>query len=103
MAEHALQIKPPEDIVLVVMGKAGQQFELPAGKFTLITFDYEGDTLIFEGKTIKQIATLKTISDMFWMILSLTAKGFEVKPNEPLEILKKVLSEGEKKEENKEK
>ncbi len=93
MAEHALQIKPPEDVVLVVMGKSGQQFELPAGKFTLITFDYEGDTLIFEGKTIKQIATLKTISDMFWMILSLTAKGFEVKPNEPLEILKKVLNE----------
>ncbi len=94
MAEHALQIKPPEDVVLVVMGKNGQQFELPAGKFTIVTFDYEGDTLVFEGKNIKQIATLKTISDMFWMILSLTSKGFEIKPNEPLEILKKVLGDG---------
>lgn len=96
MAEHSLEIKPPEDVVLMIVSKGGQQFELPAGKFTLITFNYEGDTLIFEGKTVKQIASLKTISDMFWMILSLTSKGFEIRPNEPLEILKKVIG-GEQK------
>jgi len=92
MAEHSLEVKPPEDVTLMVVSKNGQQYELPAGKFTMITFNYEGDTLIFEGKSIKQIASLKTISDMFWMILALTAKGFEIRPNEPLDILQKVLS-----------
>ena len=96
MAEHTLEIKPPEDTTLVVVSKGGQQIDLPAGKFSLITFDYEGDTLIFESKNMKQIASLKTISDMFWMILALTTKGFEIRPNEPVEIIQKIAEMSKK-------
>ena len=46
---------------------------------------------MFEGANVKAMASLKTISDAFWMILSLASKGFECKPNEPKEMLEKVL------------
>src|SRR3989344_9381435 len=91
MAEYTLEIKPPERVELTITGTASQQITLSPSKFNIVVFDYEGDYLIFEGKTVKAVASLKTISDVFWMILSLTSKGFECKPNEPKEMLEKVL------------
>ncbi len=91
MADYTVNIKPPENVFLTIVGAEGQEIELKAGEFTQITFDYEGNTLIFEGKHTSFIASLKTISDVFWMILALSARGFEVKPNEPLDILKTCL------------
>ncbi len=90
MAEYHVEVKAPVDVLLTVVSKAGQQLSLPKDKFVHLTLEYEGDTLLFDGEGIKQIATLKSIGDVFWMILSLTSKGFEFKPNEPLEILKKL-------------
>ncbi len=92
MPDYTINIKPPENIYLTVVGTPGQQLELKAGEFTQVTFDYEGATLIFEGKHTYFVASLKTISDVFWMVLALTARGFEIKPNEPLDILKTVLN-----------
>ena len=91
MAEYTLELNPPEKVDLTITGTASQQITLQPGKFNIIVFDYEGDYLIFEGTNVKAIASLKTISDVFWMILSLTSKGFECKPNEPKEMLEKVL------------
>lgn len=91
MAEYTLEIKPPEKVELTITGTQSQQITLQPGKFNIIVFDYEGDYLIFEGKTTKAIASLKTISDVFWMILSLTSKGFECSPNEPKAMLEKVF------------
>ncbi len=92
MPDYTISIKPPENLYLTIVGAEGQELELKAGEFTQVTFDYEGTTLIFEGKHTSFIASLKTISDVFWMVLALTARGFEIKPNEPLDILKTVLN-----------
>ena len=90
MAEYHVEVKAPVDTLLTVISKEGQQLKLPKDKFVHLTLEYEGDTLLFDGDGVKQIATLKSIGDVFWMILSLTSKGFEFRPNEPLEILKKL-------------
>ena len=90
MAEYTITVTAPEKVDLSIVSAEGQQLILPKETPVQITFDYEKDTLIFEGATIKQIATLRTISDVFWMQLALTAKGFTITPNEPLEILKKL-------------
>lgn len=90
MAEYTVEIKPPEKVELTIAGAGGQQLELKPGKWTRVTFDYEGEQLIFQGKKIQFVANLKTISDAFWMILALSAKGFQFRPNEPREILKKL-------------
>ncbi|VVB61015.1 Uncharacterised protein [uncultured archaeon] len=91
MADYTIEIKPPEKMELIITGPEGQQIELDPNKFQQITFDYDGDTLVFQGKKVSSVASLRCISDVFWMILSLTSKGFEIKPNEPIEILKKVM------------
>lgn len=91
MADYTVDIKPPEEVELVIAGPEGQQITLSANKFQQITFDYDGDTLVFQGKKVNAVASLRCISDVFWMILSLTSKGFEIKPNEPLEMLKKAI------------
>ncbi|MCK5474770.1 MAG: hypothetical protein KAI53_05170 [Candidatus Aenigmarchaeota archaeon] len=90
MAEYTITITAPEKVDLSIVSSDGQQLILSKGNPVQVTFDYEKDTLIFEGTTVKQIATLRTISDVFWMQLALTSKGFEITPNEPLEILKKL-------------
>ncbi len=90
MAEYTITITAPEKVDLSIVSADGQQLILSKGSPVQVTFDYEKDTLIFEGTTVKQIATLRTISDVFWMQLALTSKGFEITPNEPLEILKKL-------------
>lgn len=90
MSEYTVEIKPPEKVELTITGITGQQLELKPGKWNKVTFDYEGEQLIFQGKKIQFVASLKCISDMFWMILALTAKGFQFKPNEPKDILKKI-------------
>ncbi len=92
MADYTINIMPPENIILTIVGESGQEINLPAGVFTEVTFDYEGNTLIFEGKHTSFIASLKTISDVFWMVLALTARGFEIKPNEPLDIIVSLVS-----------
>ncbi len=91
MPDYTVHIKPPENVSLTIVGAEGQELELKAGEFTQVTFDYEGSTLVFEGKHTSFIASLKTISDVFWMVLALTARGFEIKPNEPLDIIKTCL------------
>ena len=91
MAEYTIEIKPPEKVELTVTGTQSQQITLHPDKFNIVVFDYEGDYLIFEGSTIKAVAALKTISDVFWMILSLTSKGFECNPNEPKAMLEKIF------------
>lgn len=91
MAEFTLEIRPPEKVELTVASAAGQQLILKPGKWNKVSFDYEGETLIFAGKKTQFVANLRSISDVFWMILALTSKGFEIRPNEPLNILKKVL------------
>lgn len=90
MAEYTIKIKPPEKMDLTITGTDSQQLALNPNDFQQITVDYEGDTLIFHGKKINAVASLKCISDVFWMILSLTSKGFTIEPNEPLDILKKI-------------
>ena len=90
MAEYNVEVKAPVDVLLTVLSKQGQQIKLPKDKFVHLTLEYEGDTLLFDGENIKQIASLKSIGDVFWMILSLTSKGFEFRPNEPLDIIKKL-------------
>ncbi|RLG15267.1 MAG: hypothetical protein DRN71_01745 [Candidatus Nanohalarchaeota archaeon] len=90
MAEYTIKLKPPEQMDLTITGTESQQLKLNPKEFQQITVDYEGDTLIFQGKKINAVASLKCISDVFWMILSLTSKGFNVEPNEPLEMLKKL-------------
>ncbi len=91
MPDYTVEIKPPETLEVIISGSEGQQITLDSSKFQQITFDYDGDTLIFQGKTVQSVASLRCISDVFWMIVSLTSKGFEFRPNEPLEMLKKVL------------
>ncbi len=91
MPDYTINIKPPENVTLTIVGPNGQEMELKAGEFTQVTFDYEGCTLVFEGKHTSFIASLKTISDVFWMMLALTARGFEIKPNEALDIIKTCL------------
>lgn len=91
MPDYTIEIKAPEKMDLTITGEVSQQLALDKGKFNQVTFDYDGDSLIFQGKKIQFVASLKCISDVFWMILSMAAKGFEVKPNEPRDILKKVL------------
>ncbi len=91
IADYTIEIKPPEKMELIITGPEGQQIELDPAKFQQITFDYDGDTLVFQGKKVSAVASLRCISDVFWMILSLTSKGFEIKPNEPLDILKKAM------------
>lgn len=90
MAEYTVEIKPSEKVELTIAGATGQQIELKPGKWTRVTFDYEGEQLIFQGKKTQFAASLKTISDVFWMILALSAKGFQFRPNEPKDILKKI-------------
>lgn len=90
MAEYTIKMKPPERMDLTITGTDSQQLTLDPKEFQDITVDYDGDTLIFQGKKVNAVASLKCISDVFWMILSLTSKGFVIEPNEPLEILKKV-------------
>jgi len=90
MPDFTMEIKPPEPVELIISGPEGQEIELDPKKFQQITFDYDGDVLMFQGKKVNAVASLRCISDVFWMILSLTSKGFEIKPNEPLEILKKL-------------
>ncbi|MCK5234182.1 MAG: hypothetical protein KAJ91_05170 [Candidatus Aenigmarchaeota archaeon] len=91
MPDYTVEIKPPETMEVIISGSEGQQIKLDSSKFQQITFDYDGDTLIFQGKSVQAVASLRCISDVFWMIMSLTSKGFEFKPNEPLEMLKKIL------------
>ncbi len=91
MPDYTVEIKPPETMEVIISGSEGQQIKLDSSKFQQITFDYDGDTLIFQGKAVQAVASLRCISDVFWMITSLTSKGFEFKPNEPLEMLKKIL------------
>lgn len=91
MPDYTVEIKPPETMEVIISGSEGQQIKLDSSKFQQITFDYDGDTLIFQGKAVQAVASLRCISDVFWMIMSLTSKGFEFKPNEPLEMLKKIL------------
>lgn len=90
MTEYTINIKPPEKIDLTITGSDSQQLKLEPNEFQQITLDYEGDTLIFHGKKVNAVASLKCISDVFWMILSLTSKGFNIEPNEPQEILRKI-------------
>lgn len=90
MPDFTFEIKPPEAVELTISGPEGQQIELDPKKFQQVTFDYDGDVLMFQGKKVNAVASLRCISDVFWMMLSLTAKGFEIKPNEPLEILKRL-------------
>ncbi len=90
MAEYTIKLKPPEEMDLTITGTESQQLKLNPKEFQQIIIDYDGDTLIFQGKKINAVASLKCISDVFWMILSLTSKGFKIEPNEPLEILKKL-------------
>ena len=90
MAEYTIKLKPPEQMDLTITGTESQQLKLHPKEFHQITVDYDGDTLIFQGKKINAVASLKCISDVFWMILSLTSKGFKIEPNEPLEMLKKL-------------
>lgn len=90
MAEYTIRIKPPEQMDLTITGSDSQQLKLEPKEFQQITVDYEGDTLIFQGKKINAVASLKCISDVFWMILSLTSKGFDIEPNEPQDILRKL-------------
>lgn len=91
MPDYTVEIKPPEKLDLIISGADGQQIALDPVKFQRITFDYDGDTLIFQGTKVQAVASLKCISDVFWMLISLTAKGFEFKPNEAVDMLKKVI------------
>lgn len=91
MPDYSVEVKPPEQIELTISGSDGQQITLEPSKFQRVTFDYDGDTLIFQGKKIQSVASLRCIADVFWMMISLTAKGFEFRPNEALDMLKKVL------------
>ena len=90
MSEYSVEIRPPEKMDLTITGAASQQITLKPGEFQKIIFDYDGDYLIFQGKKVNSVASLRCISDVFWMILSLSAKGFKFRPNEPLELLKKL-------------
>lgn len=92
MAEFMLTIRPPEKVDLTISGPQAQQIALDPTKATSVVFDYEGDVLIFQGDRVRAVASLKTISDVFWMILSLTSKGFDVTPNEPKEMLERIFS-----------
>jgi len=91
MPEYNVEIKAPEKVELTISSAAGAQIELKPGKWTKVTFDYDGEQLIFQGRKISFVANLQTISDVFWMILALSAKGFQFRPNEPKEILKKAM------------
>lgn len=91
MAEFTMQITPPEKVDLTISGPQAQQITLEPTKVNTIVFDYEGDVLIFQGDRVRAIASLKTISDVFWMTLSLTSKGFEVSPNEPKEMFERIF------------
>lgn len=91
MPDYSVEVKPPEKMDLIVSGSDGQQITLDHSKFQRITFDYDGDTLVFQGAKVQAVASLKCISDVFWMLISLTSKGFEFRPNEAVEMLKKVL------------
>lgn len=91
MPDYSVEIKPPEKMEMIVSGADGQQITLDPAKFQRITFDYDGDTLIFQGTKVQAVASLKCISDVFWMMIALTSKGFEFRPNEAVEMLKKVL------------
>ncbi len=90
MPEYTIKVKPPEEMSLTITGTESQQLKLNPKEFHQIIMDYDGDTLIFQGKKVNAVASLKCISDVFWMILSLTSKGFKIEPNEPVEILKKL-------------
>ncbi len=90
MSEYTIKVKAPEKMDLTITGSESQQLTLDPKEFQQVTVDYDGDTLIFQGKKVNAVASLRCISDVFWMILSLTSKGFKIEPNEPAEILKKL-------------
>jgi len=65
--------------------------------YTDVTFPYTNNTFTITLSNEKEVEysaifSIKSISDAFWMILSMTASSyFQLEKNEPLEILRKIL------------
>ena len=95
-----VRVKDPKlkGTIVILRETGGKQWSL-TDDYTLITIDYSDNILHLDAVNSKtreiiysRLFRIKSISDMFWAILSMEADGaVEIKDNEPLKILKKLL------------
>lgn len=99
MNSYNIRIKIVEDGLVGKIKFRGNTYKILSDEFTELSIPYtetQVSVKVLEKESEETKAgwgfDIKSKSDIFWMILSLTANGyFEFEQNEPLQIIKKVL------------
>ena len=88
-----------ENLEVEIWDMKGNSWRITSKEYTTVTFSYTDNRFTITSSNGNEtdseysaIFSIESISDAFWMILSMTASGFfQFKHNEPVEILRRVL------------
>jgi hypothetical protein len=83
-----------------IWGLKSGKWKITSEDYVTMSFPYKDNVLTVtasfpntEEPSYNAIFSIDSISDVFWMILSMTASGvFQFKNNEPLQIIRKCLN-----------
>jgi hypothetical protein len=88
-----------ENLEVEILDMKGKSWRITSKEYTTVTFSYTDNSFTIASSNgnetdseYREVFSIESISDAFWMILAMTASGFfEFKRNEPVEILRRVL------------